>query len=258
MKKIGFLALVILFCLPLATYGASIGDPQTQGQFKFGIGLDQEFVFDRDLKFKSASPPLITGLEINNIEMEKMYRTMIKGSFGLFDFLDIYVKLGIANYKLNGNLDFLGPTVQDLEVKTNWCFAYGGGIKAAHAFKNGLIIGGDLQYLRHRNKIREIFTNPFTGADIITFKGKATFQEWHAAPYIGMKIGNFTPYLGAKYSDVRIKTRDDSGQGLKLEADDNVGVFVGATYEVIKNLKLNLEGRFIDETALSFGISYKF
>ena len=37
-----------------------------------------------------------------------------------------------------------------------------------------------------------------------------------------------------------------------------VGAFVGATYEVIKNLKLNLEGRFIDETALSFSVSYKF
>ena len=183
---------------------------------------------------------------------------MVKGSFGLLPFLDIYVKLGVANFKSDSNLDFLGTTVQDLEIKTNWTFAYGGGIKAAHSFKNGLIIGGDVQYLRHKNNIQEIFTNPFTGAEIVRFRGKATFQEWHVAPYIGMKIWNFTPYAGARYSDVRIKTDDNSGQKLKFKADDNVGAFVGATYEVIKNLKLYLEGRFIDETALSFGVSYKF
>lgn len=45
-----FLCLALLLCLPLASYAASIGGVETQGQGKFAIGLDQEFVFDRDGK----------------------------------------------------------------------------------------------------------------------------------------------------------------------------------------------------------------
>jgi opacity protein-like surface antigen len=259
MKKIVFLALMVLFCSPLGAYAAGIGDPETQGQFKFGIGIDQEYVFKRDLEFKSSSPTLFPGLGITNIEVKKMYRSMIKGSFGLFDFLDIYVKLGAADYKFKSDIEYLGAIVEDFKYNTKWAFAYGGGLKGAYAFKNGLLIGGDLQYLRHKNKIRGLYTDPATGADILSITGKATFQEWQVAPYVGIKIGNFTPYLGAKYSDVRIKAKhDEEGYTLKYKADDNVGAFVGISYKIMEKLKLNLEGRFIDETALSFGLTYKF
>jgi opacity protein-like surface antigen len=74
-----------------------------------------------------------------------------------------------------------------------------------------------------------------------------------------MKIGNFTPYLGAKYSDVRIKSKvDEVDVKFKFKADDNVGAFVGISYKIMEKLKVNLEGRFIDETAMSFGLTYKF
>lgn len=42
------------------------------------------------------------------------------------------------------------------------------------------------------------------------------------------------------------------------KADNNVGVFIGSDYNITKNLSVNVEGRFIDETAMSIGATYKF
>jgi opacity protein-like surface antigen len=258
-KKLILLGLTVLLCSPLAAYAASIGDPQTQGQFKFGIGLDQEFMFKRDIKFKSASFELYPGEEVTNSEIKDMYRTTIKGSFGIFDFLDVYVKLGTAKYKGEMGLEYRGVTEESDKFKTKWGFAYGGGLKGAYTFKNGFLVGGDLQYLTHKQKADTTWTDETTGEGG-TVEGKATFQEWHVAPYVGWKIQNVTPYLGLKYSDVRVKVKPegDGGEWVKFKADDKVGVFGGISYEVIKNLKLNLEGRFIDETALSLSLTYKF
>ena len=33
-----------------------------------------------------------------------MYRSMLNVSFGVFDFLDVYVKLGVADYKFKADL----------------------------------------------------------------------------------------------------------------------------------------------------------
>ena len=257
MKKSILLWVVFFLCTPLVVHSASIGSPETNGKFKFSIGQDQEFVFDRDLDFKSIKPPLLPGQVLVNNKIKDLYRTTIKGSFGVFDFLDIYVKLGAVDYQFESDSFTLGTFDGEVHGESDWGFAYGGGLKGAYAFKNGLLIGGDLQYVWQRQKAEVTFTAP--GGVGITDTGKVTLKEWQAAPYIGLKIGNFIPYAGVKYSDVRLKARGESViQEAKFEADDHFGTFIGLTYSGIDKLKLYLEGRFIDETAFSFGLTYKF
>jgi hypothetical protein len=53
MKKLILLSLMTLLCLPLTVYAAGIGGPATNGQFKLGIGWDNDYVFNRDMKLKS-------------------------------------------------------------------------------------------------------------------------------------------------------------------------------------------------------------
>jgi len=86
-------------------------------------------------------------------------------------------------------------------------------------------------------------------------------QEWHIAPYIAKKLGNFVPYLGVRYSDLRQNYKvvlEDESSKIKFKADDNFGVFVGTDFKITDTWKLNLEGRFVDETAMSLGATYKF
>lgn len=269
MKKLIFLCLMMLLCLPLAAYGAGVGGPSTNGQFKLSIGLDNDYVFNRDMKLKSISVPVEengngNGNGTPGCEIKNMYRTMLNVGFGIFDFLDVYVKLGAADYKFKSDLyDPLTGTYEgELKANTKWGFAYGAGLKGAYTFNNGpvkgLIIGGDVQYLRHKQKYRDKFTDAVT-SEVFPSKGKVTLQEWQVGPFVGYKIMNFIPYVGVKYSDVRLKFKaEDVAYKSKFKADDHFGVFVGLTYEVIPQLKLNLEGRFIDETGFNFNVIFKF
>lgn len=262
MRKFLILSLVVFLSLPLTVYAASISGPETQGQGKVAVGLDQEFVFDRDMKFDKASWGELEADETVKAEIDSMYRTMVKASYGVLDNLDIYVKLGTADFK--GTAVWTDPDEEwhDVEKGKN-AFAYGFGAKGTYELKDGWLVGADLQYLRHKNKSNGSAFDALNPSDTDSWHGTATFQEWQVAPYIAKKIGNFVPYLGVKYSDLRIKDKgivDDDGEEntWKFKADDNVGVFVGTDYKIAENWKLNIEGRFVDETAMSLGATYKF
>jgi len=257
MKKSVIIGLVVFLCSPLAVYAASIGDAETQGRFKFGIDLDIEYMFKRDMEFKSASFDLPPGLDITNAEIKNMFRPMIRGSFGIFDFLDVYVKLGAAQYEGEMEWEVMGITWISDKIETEWGFAYGGGLKGAYTFENGFLIGADLQYLAHKQDGEDTERDEIFGGEV-EFDVETTLQEWHFAPYVGMKFGNFTPYLGGKYSDVRVKIKDEFGDWLKFEADKNIGAFAGISYKIGERFKINLEGRFIDERAVTVGLAYRF
>ena len=76
----------------------------------------------------------------------------------------------------------------------------------------------------------------------------------HVAPFVAKDFGKFVPYAGVKYSDVQIEM--DGGE--TLNAENNVGVFVGADFKFNPTFSLNMEGRFIDETAMSLAAAFTF
>ena len=239
MKKLIVLSLAALFCLPISSYAASIGGAETQGHGKFALGLDQEFLFNRDMKFQSLDP---ASFGADKVSIEHEYRTMVKASYGLLDDLDIFVKLGTADFETKYN--WSNPTDRGtIKNKTKNAFAYGMGITYTHSFKNDWLIGADLQYLMHKNKYDGDLINETDPSGSENFSGKMTVQEWQIAPYIAKKIENFVPYIGFKYSDVRIEdkfTVSTGGMKMKVKADDNVGVFLGTGYELGNNWKLNI------------------
>jgi outer membrane protein W len=278
-KKFLVLSLVALLSLPLTVYAASIGGAETQGKGKFSIGLDQEFVFDKDGKdvTRTVTDGTVTENWPIKTEIDKMYRTMAKASYGLLDNLDVYVRLGTAQpdytEKVNGTwIDSAGVPPEDkgtftgtAKYKGDNAFAYGFGMKGTYDLKNDWFLGCDLQYLRHKNDYKTsssyaVYDN--NGTEIFEeageWKGKTTFYEWHVAPYIAKKLGNFVPYLGVRYSDARIEDKDEWGTKTKIKADDNVGVFLGTDYKLGDSWKINLEGRFVDETAMSLAATYRF
>lgn len=277
MKKVIVLSLITVLCLPLAVYAASIGGAETQGKGKFSVGIEQEFVSDRDIKKKTIVDADGDPTEMN-LEIDKMYRSMIKSSYGLLDNLDIYIKLGTADFESEIDMIWRDIVTGDyclskLRAKGDNAFAYGFGIKGKHEFESGWIIGGDFQYMGHKNDYEgtEPWTDYNAGGNVINsgtaqHEGKITFKAWHIAPYIAKKMGNFLPYLGVKYSDIETDVKGtftDSGQSpedfkVKSKADDNFGIFVGTDYKIGENIALNIEGRFVDETAVSLGMTFKF
>lgn len=314
MRKLIVLSLTILLCLPLASYAASIGGAETQGQGKFSIGMDEEIVFDRDFKdvttndghaYTDTTTVLIGGVptslnvtgaldkDKNKTNIDSMSRPMIKVSYGVLDNLDLFVRLGEANFKqkIKGEQvntgTFVNPLTTDsgtysgvIENKGTFtgksAFVWGLGAKGVYPLKNDWSLGMQAQYLTHRNSVKCKMTSKETGTFEVTggpgapasgtyesaeeemnWNAKTTVQEWQIAPYIAKKMRNFIPYFGVKYSDLRGQFKDPDNK-IKFKADDNFGVFLGTDFKIGKNFSLNIEGRFVDETAMSFGATYRF
>jgi hypothetical protein len=252
MKKVILLSLMMLLALPFAAYAAPVGGPPVQG---LTIGFNNEFV-DRAVVSTVVRGTIGTG----GCHIRHMYRTMLQVGYGLFDFLEVYVKLGGAGFKFRTDIeDQLGNPTGNAVVHTKMGFAYGGGVKAAYEFKNGpvkgLLVGADAQYLRHKQRYHAM-TMDDTGPD--SDSGHVTLQEWQIGPFVGYRIMNFLPYVGMKYSDVTLRFRGGV-ENYKFRADDRFGGFVGLTYDIVpRKLMLNVEGRFIDETGINCNVIYKF
>jgi opacity protein-like surface antigen len=258
MAKLIILFLASILCLQGVSYAASIGGAETQGQGKLSIGKDAELIFSRDLKYHK-SDWVRPGRELKNVEIGKMYYTMGKISYGVVDKLDIYVRLGAANFDTEAKQCQSGVYRGKIDTDGKYAFAYGFGLKGMHNFENNWLAGLDLQFLNHKNRYRWKWANKNGYKE--SGSGKMTVYEWHVAPYIAKKIGNLIPYVGGKYSDLIIKEKHSEGSNpgwTKIKADDNFGLFAGLDINMMKHLILNVEGRFIDETAISFSTSYKF
>lgn len=166
-----------------------------------------------------------------------------------------------------------GSPDQKVEFDGDYGFAWGAGAKLLFfQSPGGLRILGDTQYIEYEVE-GDVKTD---GVDLAralapaTYESKTKIKEWQVALYVNKTIGPFSPYLGIKYSDLRGKNETDvSGYSggipysykaeRKAKADDNVGAFLGTDFSVIANqLSVNIEGRFLDETAGTVGVNWKF
>jgi len=242
---------------------ASIGSPKTEGKGKVVTTAEWSYIFNRDLDFKKATRPAGAESYIpENFRIVRGHNADAKISYGIFNALDAYVKLGVADYDLKGDI-YVGDSKRVVEnLSGGNAFLYGGGLKWAQELKDGWTVGLDVQYLTSANDLDFRAANLISGATSIAKYTDCRIQEWHAAPYLAKRIGNFTPYFGARYSELRLTQAEPNDpkrwDNLVFNADSNVGIFTGLDWNFMNNFTLNVEGRFIDETALSFGLAYKF
>ena len=169
----------IQFSIPTASIvnAASVGSPETQGKGKVAVGFDGSFIFDKNLNFRGAENiDPFPDEDVKNADIERGYQLMLKTSYGVFDNLDVYVKLGWADYKIDSIFQGTRETgvyTFPFVMNTDSDFAYGLGVKGNYEFKPSWLIGYDLQYLRSRHdmyltKKRTTEAIPATGLDIGT------------------------------------------------------------------------------------------
>ena len=262
MKPLMLVAASLLWMPPSLARASSVGSPKTQGRGKIAIAAEGTYLSDRQLQFESATRPAGHATdEPKNFEIDNGYEAGVRISYGVFDFMDAYAKLGMSGNQVNGDVFVGGARVVMENLTGNNGFLYGGGIKLAYELKNW-IVGGDAQYSASSHTLGFKATNIASGVITTATYGICSIWEWHVAPYVARKVADFTPYAGVEYSDLRLdqKNPDDPRRwdNLKFKAAHNVGMFVGTDYEAGKNLKLTVEGEFMDETAVMASVSCRF
>jgi len=291
MKKILLVGLVLIVGMFGVLKNANCASVDATGlEFQpgsFNFGLEQEYIFGRDMKSEDFSAVLpfaagdpvagdLTQLGTIDYKVQDLGRTMVNIGYQMSNNLNIYAKLGVTNGASVFSATNSGvwvknnrPSVPEnfgtykttTNRKMNNILAGAIGFKLSFPFVSSSILGVDAQYLTHKSdygrKISaSVYDNSgklipaYSNYNSVDNIGKATVSEWHIAPFVAKNIGNFNYYAGFKYSDFRLKADEEN---LTLSAKDNVGAFLGTNIEVSKSILLNIEGRFIDETAVTIG-----
>ncbi|MDD5679616.1 MAG: hypothetical protein PHI59_00010 [Candidatus Omnitrophica bacterium] len=262
-SRLLFVSIVMVVMTAVPAGAASVGDPETQGKNKVAAGIEWSYVFGRDLDFiKAVRPPGRQNDRPLNFRISKGQDLVSRISYGLFKAVDIYIKLGVVHYDFKGDV-FVGnkKTVEE-KLTGGDSFLYGGGFKLAYEIKPGWIVGCDAQYLTSDHELDFSAIGIPSGAVTKAKYYTCRVQEWHAAPYLAKRIADLTPYVGVKYSDLRLDQGNPNDprrwNDLIFNSDYNVGVFAGIDWNFRDIFRLNVEGRFVDETAMSVGAVYRF
>lgn len=225
MHRINILPLVLLVIILLGSYAfaAPIKGPYFLKKAQFEVGIEANIIFRRDIEDITTK-----------IKSNQYFYCM---SYGLLDWLNIEGKFG------TGDINDDQYNNQKFYYNYNWGGGYGLRLKI-YEDQNIKIISG----VHHVS----IHPDPNKNTDNLTHR--AILDETQFDTIIACVGERLSPYLGAKVSHTRLIRRIDS-QRATLKQEENYGLALGFDYMLKENVRFNFESRFIDEYALTCGLT---
>lgn len=179
-------------------------------------------------------------------------------TINLYDRFDLLGRLGYGSYTTRWNV---APET-DLKLSTRGDFAWGVGARALlHQWEEtSLSVSGS--YVWGNAKVQRAETGGM-GLDLVGQQSVLNQnvhqreKKWNFGAMIGHQIENFTPYFGLQYIQDKTYFKESialADQTLTLPSFSSrkkIGTVVGIGLTAGKKASLNLEGRFINESALT-------
>ena len=252
MKKILFLTVLsLILTTSVVSQAAPAGNPADPvlltGTYPVKGEAIVDVVFERELDLSN-----------DNATVEGIWY-LGKVGVTLIEKIDVYGLLGTAKLELK---DW---TTSNYDMESDYALAWGGGatilLYETEEYGDGILrCSLDGSYRQYEPGIEKVKKS---GSEVTGILEKELeYREWQVGVGVSYTLDNLTPYLGVKYSDCETKMRlhEPAANITKKTANskDVVGVFVGVDYLFAENIALNLEGRFIDETALNVGMKINF
>lgn len=221
--------LLAFVIFPMAAQAGGIGNrADLVPRGKLLVGGEYERVFDRDVEVDEflvqvraagvtlfAGSSLPPGRKFRNVELDS-HRGLAKVTYGLTDWLNVYLKTGASD--VDGQLTVTpgpptllsGPGRNNFEADGEGAFTIGGGLKVRfYQSKSGLKVLGDFQFLHYQADgkaevngvaLPEAAALALGPGFTATGKGRGSLREAQFAVYVLQKLGPLTPYLGVKWS----------------------------------------------------------
>ncbi|MBI1953820.1 MAG: hypothetical protein HYS41_06840 [Candidatus Omnitrophica bacterium] len=252
-----------------AAFAGMVGGPIVKAQsdeeeledfYRIRVGVESDFVFDRDLTVPGG-----IGSQENSGQSHAA-----RISYSPAAPVELYALAGVADLELESTDN---RTLELVKEDFDFGFMYGGGISAQQDFLEefwDLKIKMDAQFVQWESDL-----NQWSGSINGTFStttGNVRARAYHAAFTIGRTLefgyGDWqvTPYLGGRWSqmtaeendlDINLTAADDLSES-GWRSDDHAGVVAGLSIQFKEDWLLGVEGRFVDETAVSAVGSYRF
>jgi hypothetical protein len=222
-----------------------------KGDYGIVAGPEIDVTFDRNLKSQDGdSEAQFYCGKVGILLMDKFIAYSVLGA------AKAEQKFKISNNKVKWDTD------------TNFTWAIGGTVmlweKAVATPWNGTLrVGVDGRYRQAHLDVDKIKLNDteYKSTNASVTSTHYEFEEWQAALGVSYQVEKLIPYVGVKFSDATGDASTTiSGTTYKIDFDnkDNFGIFAGIDFLAADWGTLNVEGRLIDETALTAGATLRF
>lgn len=269
LKRIFVAAIILLFannCFaasagntsdPKIPYGPGISNLQSSGFGPLKVGFDANWIINRDLKSDGVADADIEG---------QQYLFRIGYTFA--DRVEPYLKLGGCRLKASWKQ---GITKLIADSEDAFVVGVGGKVLAFELPEYRLRLSIDGQYLHTNTDVKKAYVNdPISNVSSNEFK----VSEWQITGIFSIEfplnydrhdpaaVYSLIPYAGIAYFDSQNDISFNQGNqkyDIDTAANDNKFLFImGCDIVSPENLSLNIEGRWIGETAVSGGFTAKF
>jgi len=266
MKKLLVIAVCLGFIISsTAAYAAPVGNIATPSLLKKGLIIKDE----------QSQYGVIAGGEVdlnwdrklkNQVDDTEYYFYGGKIGILLMDRFIPYTVLGAAEAKKQN----FKVGAYEVEWKTDYDFVWAvGGTALIYSTQPGqlgegvLSFGVDGRYRQSHLSVDAVKLNGINydhGSSSLT-NSKYELGEWQIAGELAYQYKQIIPYFGVKYSDASGEaeaTINSRKYKNDFEGKDNVGIFAGGDIAINDSFTANIEGRFLDETALSIAANFRF
>lgn len=182
-------------------------------------------------------------------------------TYNMLNRLDLFAVLGSSRACADWRFK-IDDFAHRSEVETLYNFLWGAGVRGTlyKSCTTFLSLGG--RYEQCDYDTLSLTVDGIVQPDSNTF---LRWREWQIDINVGYQIDLFTPYLGLKYSNVHVALGDfeesiaSNGAGRdEFKNRTPVGVFIGCSLSSGKYFMLNVEGRLIDEEAVTISGDFRF
>ncbi|MBN1353470.1 MAG: hypothetical protein JW994_02225 [Candidatus Omnitrophica bacterium] len=265
----GFITLFFSCSYALAGGAGNCVEPirTTTDHFGVGGGFEYNYVDERLNDLENSDGP-------RDMKVTALSQVYGKFMIGVFDYFNLYTKIGGCNYKL----EFTDTSQNDqLKVDLNDGLYTGMGLNAlfpVYKWNNFTFgIGFDIQGNFFYNDVDNINRG---GEDGINVDGSFFGLDGQNSIYGTFKYHiekintSVTPYIGMYHSWIVVGTLksltyetpamgyiEDEDYQAAVDAN-SFGLLLGMDIDVAKYVNINIEGRFIGETAVTTGATIKF
>ncbi len=256
-KKIMFLLMAAVMALSNGiVFSAPIDIPLNikgidENNSKFHVTYESDFLLRRDINDFAAK----VEANFNSVKViSPIYSSDMARANGYFNI----GQAGDTTYKAK----LLG---QDVTYNMNESIVWGAGVNFSVAEERDKIIPCvDIKYRRIEAMEYEsvvVGARTYSSGDL-SLVNDANYDEWQAAFLVCKKTEIFLPYVGVKYSDVRVSAKVQAGgtvyQMNTTRSDKILGFVIGCSLYPGDDFNFDIEGRFGDEEAVTLRVGYSF
>ncbi|MGB7978138.1 MAG: hypothetical protein WCF19_03130 [Chlamydiales bacterium] len=220
----------------------------------FRVGYEGDFVADGKME--------LTGPGSGRVDTYEQWTNSGTFTFNILDRLDVYGVFGASKTHADWRYQSADGWVNRIQFGTDNQFLWAAGSRAilyqwGHTF---LGVGG--RYSSCSGAPAWLKAN---GSHASVAGSQFHWREWQINLDISYTIHLFTPYIGTKYSNARTRLVDFSvpvsangGGNTAFKNRTPVGLYLGCALSSGNYLMINLEGRLIDEEAVTVSADFRF